>query len=85
MSDLLSLSRMARRIGVTQKWLRDEANSGKIPCLKAGNRYLFNPVTVQESLAAKAARSRQGATMPNSTPTKPAVLHEPPDSEGGDA
>ena len=60
MSDLLSLSRMARRLGVTQQWLRDQAGAGKIPCLKAGNRYLFNPVAVQEALATKAARLRQG-------------------------
>ena len=60
MNELLSLSRMARRLGVTQHWLRDQADSGKIPCLKAGNRYLFNPVAVQEALAAKAAQSRQG-------------------------
>ena len=60
MSDLLSLSRMARRLGVTQQWLRDQADAGKIPCLKAGNRYLFNPVAVQEALATKAARTRQG-------------------------
>ncbi len=62
MSDLLSLSRMARRIGVTQQWLRDQADAGKIPCLKAENRYLFNPVAVQDSLAAKAARTRQGGS-----------------------
>lgn len=60
MSDLLSLGRMARRLGVTQHWLRDQADTGKIPCLKAGNRYLFNPAAVQEALAAKAARTRQG-------------------------
>lgn len=60
MNDLLSLSRMARRLGVTQQWLRNQADAGKIPCLKAGKRYLFNPVAVQESLAAKAARTRQG-------------------------
>ena len=60
MSDLLSLSRMARRFGVTQHWLRDQADTGKIPCLKAGNRYLFNPVAVQRALAVKAARTRQG-------------------------
>ena len=60
MSDLLSLSRMARRLGVTQQWLRREAEAGNIPCLKAGNRFLFNPVAVQEALATKAARTRQG-------------------------
>jgi len=60
MSDLLSLPRMARRLGITQQWLRDQADTGTIPCLKAGNRYLFNPVAVQEALAAKAAQTRQG-------------------------
>jgi excisionase family DNA binding protein len=60
MSDLLSLSRLARRLGVTQQWLRDQAEAGRIPCLKAGDRYLFNPAAVQEALAAKAARMRQG-------------------------
>lgn len=65
MSDLLSLSRMARRLGVTQQWLRDQADAGKIPCLKAGNRYLFNPVAVQETLATKAARTLQGGDDAN--------------------
>ena len=60
MSELLSLSRLSRRLGVTQQWLRDQADAGKIPCLKAGNRYLFNPVAVQENLAAKAERTQQG-------------------------
>ena len=59
MSELLSLSRLARRLGITQQWLCDQADAGKIPCLKAGNRYLFNPMAVQESLAAKAANMRQ--------------------------
>ena len=65
MNDLLSLSRLARRLGVTQQWLRDQADAGKIPCLKAGNRYLFNPLAVQEALAVKAARTRQGGDHAN--------------------
>ena len=60
MDDLLSLSRMARRLGVTQQWLRDEAEAGNVPCLKAGSRYLFNPPAVQEALAAQAAQTRLG-------------------------
>jgi excisionase family DNA binding protein len=65
MNDLLSLSRLARRLGITQQWLRDQADAGKIPCLKAGNRYLFNPLAVQEALAVKAARTRQGGDHAN--------------------
>ena len=60
MNDLLSLSRMARRLAVTQQWLREQADAGKIPCLMAGTRYLFNPAAVQEALATEAARTRQG-------------------------
>jgi excisionase family DNA binding protein len=61
MNELLSLSRCARRLGVTQQWLRDEADEGRIPCLKAGNRYLFNPDAVEAALAKRATRSREGA------------------------
>ena len=38
---LLPLNRMARRLHVTCTWLRVEADAGRIPCLIAGNRYLF--------------------------------------------
>lgn len=63
MSELLSLTRMARRVGVTQQWLRDQADAGKLPCLKAGNRYLFSPTAVQDALAVKAARTQQGGAQ----------------------
>lgn len=61
MDDLLSLPRMARRLGVAQGWLREQADSGTIPCLKAGNRYLFEPIAVQKLLAQQAANSHRGA------------------------
>jgi len=43
---LLSLGAMARRLGVTTKWLREQAEQGKLPHLKADERYLFEPDTV---------------------------------------
>ena len=46
MSELLALSRMARRLGVTQQWLREQSDAGKIPYLKADKRYLFNSAAV---------------------------------------
>ncbi len=61
MDELLSLPRMARRVPVTQQWLRDQADAGNVPCLKAGTRYLFNPAAVQAALATKAADSRISA------------------------
>ena len=60
MNELVSLPRMARQLGVAKNWLRSQAENGRIPSLKAGNRYLFNPVAVQESLATLAAQTRQG-------------------------
>jgi len=51
---------MARRLGVTQQWLRDQADAAAIPFLKAGNRYLFNAAAVADFLAAKATQTRQG-------------------------
>ena len=56
MSELLSLSRMAMRAGITQRWLREQADAGNVPCLKAGHRYLFSPSVVMEVLAAQASR-----------------------------
>jgi hypothetical protein len=55
MSDLLSLSRMARRIGVPAAWLRAQADAGRVPCLRVGKRYLFHVCTVQEAVARMAA------------------------------
>ena len=58
MSDLLSLPRMARRLGVTQRWLREQSDAGGIPCLKAGTRYLYSPEAVEDVLAGRAAKKR---------------------------
>lgn len=40
---LLPLRRMAARLGVPYRWLRDQAKVGNVPGLKAGNRWLFVP------------------------------------------
>lgn len=52
---ILSLPRMARRLGVTIAWLRAEADAGRVPCLVADRRYLFSPDAVQRVLAERAA------------------------------
>jgi len=58
---LFSAPKMARYLGVTQTWLKGEAASGRVPALKAGNRYLFNPAAVENALAKRAAESVGGA------------------------
>jgi hypothetical protein len=45
-ADLLPLRRMAARLGVPSKWLREHAERGSIPALQAGNRWLFRPDVV---------------------------------------
>jgi len=57
MAELLTLPKMARKLGVTQKWLREQAASGKVPALKAGNRFLFNSEAVQRAICNSAASS----------------------------
>lgn len=66
--ELLSLSRMAVRLGVTQEWLREQAAARKVPCLVAGKRFLFNPVAVLDALAVQAARPVSDAGKPKSVP-----------------
>lgn len=58
--NLLSLSRMARRLGVTQRWLKDAADQRIVPALLAGNRYLFAPAAVEAALA-ELASGRESA------------------------
>jgi len=61
MAELLTLARMARRVGVTQEWLKAQADAGNVPCLRTGKRrYLFAVEAVQEALATMAAKTRQG-------------------------
>jgi hypothetical protein len=60
MSELVILPRAARRLGVPVKWLREQADAGKVPCLRAGARYLFDLDAVRQELAKQAAESRQG-------------------------
>jgi hypothetical protein len=49
---------MAARLGVPSQWLREQAESGKVPGLRAGNRWLFVP-----DVATAAVRSMAGDAM----------------------
>lgn len=54
---LLSLHRAARRIGVTARWLRIEADAGRVPCLRADNRLLFDVETLAHVLRSRVANA----------------------------
>ena len=47
---------MARRLRVTVRWLRAEAEAGRVPHLKAGKVILFNPETVEKVLLERARK-----------------------------
>ena len=51
---LVSLTNLARLLGVPAKWLREEATAGRIPHLKAGTRLLFNAAVVKRTLLKRA-------------------------------
>lgn len=54
---LLPLARAARSCCVTQEWLRGEAEAERIPCLKAGKRFLFNVRAVKQAMLQLAEKS----------------------------
>ena len=54
---ILPLNQMARRLRVTAAWLRAEAEAGRVPCLRAGERFLFSPEAVERVVADRASKS----------------------------
>jgi excisionase family DNA binding protein len=52
---LNTLSMEARRLRVPVAWLRDEADAGRIPAIKAGRQYLFASATVDQVLFQRAS------------------------------
>lgn len=62
---LQPLNVTARRLRVPYAWLRAEAEAGRVPCLRAGNRVLCSPDAVERVLAERASRSGQAAQQSN--------------------
>jgi excisionase family DNA binding protein len=60
MNELLSLRRAARQLSIPTRWLRDEADAGRVPHLRAGSRYLFDLTALTQALAERAAKTREG-------------------------
>lgn len=54
--ELLTDSQMARTLRVNVRWLRSEAEAGRIPAVKAERRFLFNREAVERALAQRAAQ-----------------------------
>jgi len=51
---LLPVGPMARFLRVPVKWLREEAEAGRVPCVKADKALLFDPATVERVLLERA-------------------------------
>ena len=62
----ITATRMARRLGVRAAWLRSEADAGRLPHVRAGDRYLFDPATVERILLDR-ARGTDGEPAPAPT------------------
>lgn len=56
----VSLDEIARTLNLPAQWLKAEADAGRIPCLRAGRRRLFNLEAVERSLANRAAAPDAG-------------------------
>jgi hypothetical protein len=52
------LESTADRLGVPAAWLRQEAQAGRVPCLRAGRRLLFNVTLVEHALLERAVHGQ---------------------------
>ena len=57
---LLPIGPMARRLRVPVKWLRTEAEAGRVPHVKAERVYLFDPDAVERVLIERAQHTDKG-------------------------
>lgn len=50
----IPVSRMAHALGVSERWLRDEAEAGRVPHIRVGRRLMFNEQLVEQALLERA-------------------------------
>ncbi len=51
---------LGRELRLPREWLINEADAGRIPCLRVGRKRLFNPDAVRAALAERAAVTYAG-------------------------
>lgn len=51
---LLPLSAVARQLRVPIRWLKAEAEAGRVPALRAGSQFLCDPSAVEAALLERA-------------------------------
>jgi hypothetical protein len=52
----VTLHKAARSLGLPIDWLREEASAGRVPCLRAGDRYLFDLEQLRELILDRVRR-----------------------------
>jgi hypothetical protein len=57
---LRMLAERLKPFGLTQAWLKAEAEAGRIPCFRAGRRMLFDPEAVEQALLQRARQTEKG-------------------------
>jgi hypothetical protein len=65
-SRLKRLHELAKLLGVPARWLAEEADASRIPCLRVGRRRLFDPAAVEHRLLERASgvKERPGSYTP---------------------
>ena len=58
---LVSLRALSRELKISIEWLKAEADAGRIPCLRAGRKRLFNVEAVRLALLRRAAGEGAGS------------------------
>lgn len=71
--NLVNIHGLGRALHLPVEWLKREADSGAIPCLRVGRRRIFNLVAVKAALAERAA-GRKNPTAPPATTPRPTIL-----------
>ncbi len=58
---IVTLDELARRLGLSKRWLTQEVRACRIPHLQAGKSRLFNVDAVRQSLAERAKTGAGGS------------------------
>jgi hypothetical protein len=58
---LLPLAAMARSLGVSARWLRAEAEAGRLPGVRADPTWLFDADLIEHLLAERARQGKEAA------------------------
>jgi hypothetical protein len=60
---LTDVDGLEKRFGLPARWFKAEAAAGRLPCLKVGRRFRFNPEAIERALAERAAGEACGKVV----------------------